>query len=159
MNFLGIDNGVSGTIACLGDTNFFVKTPVRKDLNYTKEKAYVNRVDFEALFDVVTDSVDYCLIERPMINPQRFKASVSAIRAMEATLLFLEAKKIRYEFIDSRAWQGALLPKGVKGAPELKEASKIIGARLFPQHAPLIEKHGDADGLLIAEYCRRKYKC
>jgi len=49
-----------------------------------------------------------------------------------------------------------LLPQGIKG-DELKVASKDIGCRLFPEHTELIVKHKDADGILIAEYCRRKF--
>ena len=51
----------------------------------------------------------------------------------------------------------ALLPKGSKGIV-LKNDSKDIGCRLFPQSSALIVKHKDADGILIAEYCRRKFK-
>ena len=91
-----------------------------------------------------------------MINPMRFKAPVSAIRAMEATIIFLETTKIPYAFIDSKEWQKALLPHGLKGE-ELKEASVMVGKRLFPQFAEFIQKHGDADGMLIAEYCKRKH--
>jgi len=47
------------------------------------------------------------------------------------------------------------LPKGVQGAPELKKASMDIGLRLFPDQANVINKHKDADGLLIAEWSRR----
>jgi hypothetical protein len=46
-----------------------------------------------------------------------------------------------------------LLPKGIKGSDELKKASLDVGVRLFPK-LPLKK---DADGILIAEYMRRKY--
>ena len=59
-----------------------------------------------------------------------------------------------YEYIDSKEWQKVLLQKGVKG-PELKKASQDIGCRLFPKLKDIIIKQKDADGILIAEYCKR----
>jgi hypothetical protein len=92
-------------------------------------------------------------IERPMVNPTRFQATASALRALEATLIILEELKIPYIYVDSKEWQKDLLPKELKGE-ELKEASLNIGKRLFPK----IDFTGfkDADGLLIAEWGRRK---
>jgi hypothetical protein len=87
-----------------------------------------------------------------MVNSTRFNASLSAIRALEATLIALEESKLPYEYIDSKEWQKHLLPKGLKGSDELKKASLDIGKRLFPS----LELKKDADGVLIAEYLRRK---
>jgi len=89
-------------------------------------------------------------IERPMINPSRWRASMSAIRALEATLNVVELLKIPYEYIDSKEWQKALLPKKIKGTSELKKASYDIGMRKFPQFEEIIKKQKDADGILIA---------
>ena len=90
-----------------------------------------------------------------MINPLRFDASISAARAMESLLIALEAYRIPYEWCDSRKWQKDILPSGLQGAPELKKASAVVGARLFPKFEALIKKHKDADALLIAEYARK----
>lgn len=87
-----------------------------------------------------------------MVNPGRFLATASALRACEATLIVIESLKIPYQWIDSKEWQKALLPSGLKG-PQLKKASKEIGLRLFPN---IQLKHEDYDGLLIAEYARRQ---
>jgi hypothetical protein len=89
-----------------------------------------------------------------MVNPQRFKASTSALRALEATIIVLEELRLPFQYIDSKEWQKEMLPKGIKGSSELKKASLDIGNRLFPQFKDV--KHGDRDGLLMAEYCRRK---
>lgn len=158
MNYIGIDNGVSGSIAVLDDARavrIFFKMPVFKDLNYTKEKAWVNRVDTKALSGILERYRDDCrvCIERPMVNPGRFKATASALRALEATLIVLEGNKMPYHFIDSREWQKALLPSGLKGE-ELKAASDAVCKRIFPGIG--IRTPGDGDSLLIAEYTRRK---
>jgi hypothetical protein len=88
-----------------------------------------------------------------MVNSTRFNATLSAIRALEATLIALEESQFPYEYIDSKEWQKLLLPKGLKGSDELKKASLDVGKRMFPE----LEIKKDADGLLIAEFMRRKY--
>jgi hypothetical protein len=158
--YFGIDNGVTGTIAILKpNETIFVKTPVKEQLSYTKVKKNITRIDVPALtkllFEALPDDPQegcFALIERPMVMPGRFVATTSALRACEATLIVIESLKIPYQYIDSKEWQKALLPSGLRG-PALKKASKEIGKRLFPS----IElKHEDCDGLLIAEYARRK---
>ena len=161
MTYIGIDNGTTGTIAILdGDTTVFVETPVFKTLGYQKSKVrHINRIDVPALkklleqYNPLTTRV---VIERPMINVMRFQASISAARSLEATLIVLESLRFGYEYVDSGHWQKVLLPAGVKGAPNLKKASKEIGLRMFPMHEEIIKKHGDADALLIAEWARRR---
>lgn len=159
--YVGIDNGVTGTIGIIHAHGLveFMKTPVRLEQSYTKKKQNVSRIlvkELTHMLEILEPPV-MVSVERPMINGTRFKASMSGIRALEATLNVLELLELPYQYIDSKEWQKDLLPKGIKGTDELKKASKDIGIRLFPQHKELIEKHGDADGLLIAEYCKRKF--
>lgn len=161
MIFVGIDNGVSGSIGIVPDSSEnglvprYIRMPIEKHLNYTKSKAWINRIKTSELFDILntyTSKVVKIAMERPMINPGRFKATVSAIRALEATLITIERLGMSYRYIDSKEWQKALLPSGLEG-PELKEASLQVGLRLFPKID--FTKFKDADGLLIAEYLRR----
>lgn len=157
--YFGIDNGVSGTIGVRSDDlTEFIKTPTKSEQSYTKAKQNITRIKVETLVDFLSsfDTKDwFAIIERPMVNPGRFKATVSALRAMEATLNVIELLGIPYQYIDSKEWQKVFLPKEAKGE-ELKTASKDVGCRLFPQFKELITKHGDADGLLIAEFAKRK---
>lgn len=161
MTYIGIDNGVTGSIGILdGDTSIFIETPVFKTLGYQKSKVrHINRIDVPALtkilsqYDPLTTRV---LIERPMINVTRFQASISAARSLEATLIVLESLCFGYEYVDSGHWQKVLLPAGVKGAQNLKKVSKDVGLRMFPMHLEMIKKHGDADAILIAEWARRR---
>lgn len=171
--FIGIDNGVSGSIGVITPmgTNF-VLTPTKSEQNYTKAKANITRIDVIELknffikllkdlylFDssTVSSTQVYCLIERPMVNPGRFQASASALRALEATLNVIEFLQFSYSYVDSKEWQRELLPKDSM-KEQLKKDSVDIGCRLFPEHKELIVKHKDADGILMAEYCRRKFK-
>lgn len=164
---VGIDNGVSGSIGIIypdGATELS-PTPIRKTLNYTKKKGFISRVDVEKLKGILEPlklysrtlngpSGVFVAMERPMVNPGRFQATVSALRALEATLIVLEQLELPYMYIDSKEWQKMLLPSGIVGSDELKAASAEVGRRLFPSRGKEIKK--DADALLIAEYVRRK---
>lgn len=168
---IGIDNGVTGSIGVVQrmedgsrDTDFIL-TPVKEQQNYIRSRSLIHRIDTTSLRAYLEGVLSHnasrpsdCLItlERPMVDPSRFKATVSAIRALEATLCVIEDMKIPYQYIDSREWQRKLLPTGTSG-PALKTSSRDVGIRLFPQHRDLIEKHKDADGLLICEYSDRVF--
>lgn len=156
--WVGLDNGVSGSVGIVGNDiePVFVKTPVKKEQDYTKMKKIVKRLDYSAFMELFSkyNKNDVCvLLERPLVNSQRFTASTSALRCHEAELIMLEIMGVRHMFIDSKEWQKVLLPKGCSGE-DLKKASLDIGNRLFPQFEDV--KHPDRDGLLIAEYARRK---
>ena len=158
-NYIGVDNGVSGSIGIIlfnSNEYTYVATPVKRVLGYTKTKQWLNRVDLPKLLkelDVPNKEQTLAVIERPMVNPGRFKATASALRALETTLIALEQLGIAYQYIDSKEWQKVMLPSGLKGE-ELKEASWQVGKRLFPNID--WDKFDDADGILIAEYVRRK---
>lgn len=159
MIYIGLDNGVTGSVGIIiDDMAIYKPTPVRKCLNYTKAKSWITRVDGPLLENFLRDFSGrpcQCLIERPMVNPGRWKATVSALRALETTQTVLEGLKIPYAFLDSKEWQKKLLPAGLE-KEELKLASLQVGMRLFPKVD--WKKFKDADGLLIAEYARRFYE-
>ena len=130
--------------------------PTLSELNYTKEKHNITRVSFDELqFWLADFPKAEIVLERPMVNPKRFTATQSALRALEATLCVLESLNCSKIYIDSKEWQKVMLPKGTKGTPDLKKASLDIGCRMFPEHKEMIDKQGDADGMLIAEWARR----
>lgn len=152
--YIGLDNGVTGTIAIISETTEFIKIPVKKEQNYTKKKDMVTRLDyarFKAILEPFSHEPVFLLIERPLVNPQRFKATISAVRCIEAELIAIEELGIPFQYCDSKEWQRELLPKGVE---DTKKASLDIGNRLFPMFKD--DKHQDRDSLLIAEYARRK---
>lgn len=162
-SYVGIDNGVTGSLGIINHHGYFYREmPVKKEQSYTKNKQNISRIDIVSLKDLFDDLVFslssgcWVLLERPMVNPGRFRSSTSALRALEAIVIFLEMNKIAFSYIDSKEWQKLLLPKGLK-TEELKKASLDIGNRMFPNCSDVINKHKDADGILIAEYCRIKY--
>lgn len=156
--YIGIDNGVSGSIGIIpnsgANARMFI-TPIFSVYNYTKEAKKITRIDVVTLESILSGiSSPFAIIERPMVNPTRFQATQSALRALEAMLIVIERLSIPHQFIDSREWQKSILPKGIKGSVELKAASLNIGKRLFPQFSKKFKI--DADGILIAEYARRE---
>lgn len=164
--YIGIDNGVTGTIGWVGENlgPGIEETPVKEEQSYTKTKKKINRIDYPRLFELLKNvqgplepAEVLVVIERPMINPMRFQASVSAARSLESTLIAVEQLGFPRIYVDSRQWQKMLLPQGCEGK-ELKKASMDIGCRLYPSGPTeqIIRKHKDADALLIAEWARRE---
>jgi len=169
--YIGIDNGVTGSIGGIKcGATIFVPMPTFVEQNYTKKKGNITRVDATKLDDILYDFTKDAktvkiMMERPMVNPKRFAATRSALRALEATLVVINFLDFPITYIDSKEWQKEMLPKGVKGPSELKKASRDIACRLFPKHKKQIKRtnrngrdEGDGDGILIAEYCRRFFK-
>ena len=155
--YIGIDNGTSGTIGIVGDDicPIIVHTPTKKEQNYTKAKQNITRLDWKGFSELVSQFCDEELVavmERPLVNPTRFKATTGALRCFEAELVLVESLGCRIIYVDSKDWQKVMLPKGCSGE-DLKKASVDIGNRLFPMFSEF--KHPDRDGLLIAEYARR----
>jgi len=161
--YVGIDNGVSGTVGIIGEGySEFFKTPTIFGQDYVKRSQNVTRNDHGVLkFFLERCALRakrmFVLIERPMINPRMFKASISATRCMESQLIILdylaEEHYVVHQFCDSKEWQKTQLPKGTTGK-DLKLRSMQVGCRLYPEHSLLMTKHKDADGILIARHCK-----
>lgn len=177
--YIGIDNGVTGTIGilCEGGAPKLLKTPVKVCQDYSKEKKNITRVNLSELFLLlqsytIVDSIDeeplyqvHVCMERPMVNPSLWRASESAMRAFEVTWACVEMFNLPHSFCASTDWQKELLPKNLpkkldkNGKPKgydpavLKKASLDIGNRLFPQFKDF--NHPDRDGLLIAYWAQK----
>lgn len=168
MAIIGIDNGTTGTIGFICGAGYeFYETPVIKTIDFTTSKLKnikrLNNVEFTTLITSFTEKAKenneklLCYMERPLINPALFQASLLAVRCLEAEITILETLKVPYLVIDSKAWQRKLLPKSnVKDRKlqkkVLKDTSMQVAIRLFPNCKELIEKHKDGDGLLIARF-------
>lgn len=161
--YCGIDNGVSGSIGITDEGSngaAMYPMPTFSEQDYTKSKKNVTRISTNKLRTLLDDYINQTItmkffLEIPMVNPGRFVATASALRAWEATLIVIKPLGSRY-YMSSREWQKVMLPAGVKGPEELKRASREVGVRLFPSLEHEIIEHGDADGLLLAEYARRQ---
>jgi hypothetical protein len=162
--WISVDNGSTGSIGFVNKdiTNYgFIKTPKKRVRDYTIAKNYISRLDHDCFKKIFKDfkekyDIQKIILERPLKNPSLFKASVSGIRFFEAQIVILEQLELDYIVVDSKQWQKEILGKDIKGSKMLKAESLNIGYKIFPNMKEIIVKHGDADGLLIAEYFRRK---
>ena len=160
--WIGIDNGITGSIGVIRENKTYslFKTPTIKERNYQKKAQNITRVDGVKLHKILNDNCvgnDYRLfLERPLVNPQRFKATLSAIRAWEATLIVINLFNLQYKLVDSRLWQHSLLPNNIQ-KDELKRFSLDLGVKLFPEVN--FKGFKDADALLIAEWAKRQETC
>ena len=185
----GLDNGATGTISCLipYDKNnikiYFEKTFSHVDLDYQKDINYIARIDWEKLKDwfnkiIKKARTNYIrkynkedikisvILERPMINADRFKQSKNAARAFESTLMVLEMLELEknYIIIDSKKWQHYFFGKNTV-LIDLKEASKNKGIeyltnlneKRYKNELNTIKQHGDADSLLICRWAFEKF--
>ena len=154
--YLGADNGVSGSLGLLqiDQPARFARTPIRNERAYTKDEKFINRVDVPELrfllagWHPADDTL--VLLERPMVNPTRLNASLSAVRALEATLIVIEENGWHIRYIDSKEWQSVEL-SGIVGSTELKKASLTRGRLLYPD----CSFKSDADSLLMARWAQQ----
>lgn len=161
--FLAFDNGVTGALATYNTVSEILtfnlsKDYTKKEFSYTKEKKNITRIDFNRLIMLIQNLImnslnPVAIIERPMVNPTRFVASCSALRALEATLIALEYFRIPVVYCDSKEWQHKLFGKAVIG--DTKEKSRELGLIEYPQFSEKINKQ-DADALLILKWFMEK---
>lgn len=161
---LFFNSGTTGTVGWLGYRGMskMVEIPVKKRTSFHKVPHSMTVIDVEELERRICYWMDWgytepaaviAYRERPVINPKRWSESLTAIRADEAVTIMLERMGIKYQYVDSKAWQRHILPSfGKAGTTSdmLKAESKDIGLKMFKSLSDIIEKHGDADGILGA---------
>lgn len=174
----GLDNGTTGTICCMiPEINYidFIQTPNKESIDYTQKIQYISRIDINKLIEWFRNNIkkvkqfykndvkSIVILQRPMVNPQRFKQSGHALRAFEATLITLETLNLNYIIIDSKKWQHYFFGKNTSQI-DLKEESKKLGLTILQNNKnnqnekeievmlECVKRHGDADGLLICKF-------
>lgn len=136
--FLGIDPGISGSIAVVFDGGQeYIK------LNNTEQD----------IFDFLTEhKANFACIEKVASSPQMgVKSAFTFGKSFGFLIGILVASKIPFEFVSPQKWQKSM---GCMSGGD-KNITKSAAQRLFP-NAKIT--HANADALLIAEYCRRYKK-
>lgn len=151
---LAIDNGVTGFYTVLSSNGELVehkRIPTKKCINYTKKEQNITRIDVGKLKQVLQQYTNcVAVLERPLVNPGMFKATCSALRSFEATLIALEQCSITLGgVVDSKQWQHKMLPGDVSGEA-LKVAATKIAKEKFPS-AKVVE----GDSVLMALWWRK----
>lgn len=152
---IGIDNGCTGTIGIFAADGMLFETVPHKEHLQGRAGKVIKRIDHAALDHLLRplafgQTPVHAFVERPFTG-KFLNAVLPGQRAFEAVLVVLEQLAIGYDVVDSKDWQKPVLG-AVKGSANLKRASWLRGAQLYPQFAEQIKAHGDADGLLIAHH-------
>lgn len=177
---IGLDNGATGTVcSIIPEMNYidFIQTPSIISLDYPKDLQYISRIDINELSKWIKKKIKKAkkfynqpikmivVMQRPMVNPQRFKQSGNALRALEATIIMLQSLQIDYVIIDSKKWQHYFFGKNTM-ILDLKAQSMKKGLQILNNYkirvkdkelmSDIIKKHGDADGMLICQFAVEK---
>ena len=134
MVFIGLDNGTSGTVGCVGSTTYFGKTPIFRHRKYTVKEQYISRIDISKLKELLVlliNGQEYkILLENPKSSGGG-KNKDTTSRAWEATLIALEQLGLEYETVPAVRWQKYLFPQAI-GRASQKAHSLALGKELYP---------------------------
>jgi len=156
---IGIDNGVSGAIACITEKTVDVNP---MPIFFVKKKKGKKRVyDVQEIVRVLKKAkATHVFIEEARSMPKQGVVSTfNTGRGYGLIEGIVAALEYPYTIVVPRVWQKILL-NGVGG--DTKSASVIVAKRLFPKVSLLATKRcrkendGLSDALLIAEYGRRQ---
>lgn len=164
MNFIGIDPGLDGGFALIGQSGTdpcVVDIPVIVRQKGKGKKREYNIAELCNRLRLQTQNI-------PRTSLQAYLESVHAMPRQGTTSMFsmgqglgiwqalLTALEIPYELITPQAWKKSMLD----GTGKDKEASRLKALQMFPALAEdlkLKKDEGKAESLLIAEYGRRLY--
>lgn len=146
MIYFGIDPGVGGGIACVGDGEQFhggtakLKLKDATEADVVEWMRYVNVDEACAVIERVSSSP-----QMGVVSSFTFGRSYGFLRGVLAGLC------IAYVEVRPQAWQKAMgcLTKGDKNV------TKALAQQLYPGEKVT---HATADALLLATYCRRHHK-
>jgi len=168
MIFVGIDPGLKGAIAFLGDgaVPALVSMPVIKRLRGEGR----DQIDMVGLRDLLQSWLPlgfgcFVTVERGQALPPGMGGGVTNFaRGYHRGILegLLVALRIPYQLVPPQAWQKAM--HGGAPAGERKQLSILVAQRLFPgvnlQRTPRCSTLSDglAEALLLAEHGRRTHQ-
>lgn len=158
MIWIGIDNGVSGSIGIIGTG---IEPMMVNAREYTRKKKRGGlEVDPTAFLQIITEHgpVSGVVLEKPFRGQFR-NTEVSAAHFDSVARTIMELHQIPFIQVDSREWQKPLLKitqkKGVKN--DTKRISLEAGVLRWPSLRAQIEDQGDADALFLATHARHEF--
>jgi hypothetical protein len=142
--FVGVDNGPTALWTILGAdgklvAHFPVPTKTTKNYQRTVDRE-VTRINVHQLREMFRPYVGKNIlfaVEKPMVMPQRFQATLTAVRAFEATLVAFELMQqdgvgVSYTIANSLDWQKPMIPEALarkeKGKLAEKRRKKLLAA-------------------------------
>ncbi len=157
MIWIGIDNGVSGSIGIISPTG----TKMVHAREYTRKKKRGGlELDAAAFKDLILqDGIPHgVVLERPFTGQHR-NVVVSAAHFDSVARTVMELNGIPFIQVDSTDWQRPLLKivrkKGVHA--DTKRVSMEAGVLRWPSLRAQIEDQGDADALFLAVHAMHEF--
>lgn len=159
MIWIGVDNGVSGSIGIIGTGLEPMLVNARE---YTRKKKRGGlEVDPTAFLQIITEHgpVAGVILENPFRGKHR-NVEVSAAHFDSVARTMMEIHQIPFVSVASGDWQRPLLKvpprkKGVK--TDTKRISMEAGALRWPSLRAQIEDQGDADALFLAVHAMHEF--
>ena len=158
MIYIGIDNGISGGIAAIGEFGNLIHRWVMPIQRARKG----NEIDVVALYAIFNDATNGGQIEATYIieepgGSKSAKAAASMAGSFHAVRSLLESRKKRWHRITPKQWQDVMIP-GAKGDTKPRALAKA--RQLWPDEKWLASDRcrtphdGMIDAGLIAEWGR-----
>lgn len=156
---IGIDPGLDGGIAVLGEETTVYKTPVIGGRDYDIQEM---RIILQAIIGRAGGAQNvFCIIENQISMPgQGLTSTLQTGKGFGIWLGLLAGLGIPYQIVGAKQWQTKLFT-GVKAKLDTKEKSEIIAKRLFPgvdfrkSDRARVANDGLTDAILMAEYGKR----
>lgn len=158
--YIGIDNGISGGIAAIGQCGSIIAMRTMP----TRKHGAKNEVDIRELYRWLSDVTGgnlsngiYC-IEEPG-GSKSAAAAKSMAGSFHSIRGFFETKFLAFDRVTPQRWQKAMMGKVAKG--ETKARALDVASELWPNERFLtnsrckVVNHNLVDAALIAEYLRR----
>ncbi len=167
MIYIGIDPGLAGGMAQLGDSVFIDlavpivdRTTTMPTITIKKAKGQKREYDIHAIVEwlraIPTDQKCCAALELVHSMPKQGVASSFHFgKGFGIIQGILCALNIPYELVTPQRWMKLML----EGRPKGKGSSIIKVKELFPEMRDLKRtEHGKADAILLAEYLRRTHR-
>lgn len=153
MYYIGIDGGLSGGISVFKGRKLISTQP----MPVVAVQAGKNEYDYHAIHDLLMQYPDAIVIlEKAQPTPKLGVQSAFKFGLCYGAMIgLLTGTKHRYHIVHAKTWQGFMFRDQVHS--DTKSASKVIAARLFPEHTFTVGKSkkvhdGLTDSALIGYY-------
>ena len=157
MNYIGIDPGLLGAIACIAESGF-VSTeflPIMSNVKAAekgRKRTHLNAAALASLLDDINPNTYHVYLEYTQAGMKGALANYSLGHSSGIIMGVLSALGFSYEMVRPQEWK-----KEFGLLKMQKDASRTMAQQLFPSvNLALKKDEGRAEALLIAEWGRRQ---
>lgn len=153
-HFIGIDPGLSGALAVLGDSGaiYLHKCPTAR---LGRKRVMDHRAAFDLLADAPGDA--FACIEKVGARPGQGVVSMFSFgQNLGAWEMALAAAGVAFERVTPQSWKAKMgIPKGSDKAASIRRAEELFPAIDLVPAGGRVKSDALAEALLLAEYARR----